>query len=488
MSAQPNHPEPNTTTDAEPASMHDRAKRPPWVHGPLSKRLSPGFWGISAQSAVVSATVVLVAVIIVGVGMVAVLHHSLIKGVDDAAASRVRDIAAGLSSDSPAELDGGLLIDDQRIASVQIVDLDGTVNQRSASAPDTPLVPVSDVTTSLRSGMPVSSSSDGELRISSQLADSPGGRYAVLVAGASEAAESTVATVVVLLAVAAPFVIGVAAAASHRLVKRSLRSVDAIRARVAEISSAQLAERVPVPHQNDEISALAITMNQMLARIEAGHIAQRQFVGDASHELRSPLATIISVLEVRDAHVELRDDAELANSTLLPEAYRMQALLEDLLTLARADERALDLRSDEVRLDEIAMSEADRLRRETRLDVHTDITPTTLIGDQGAILRVVRNLVDNATRHAAGRVDIEVTRRVSAAILVVGDDGSGIPESERRRVFDRFVRLDSDRARSRGGTGLGLSIVADIVAAHGGTVVVAGPAGGGTRVVVTLPV
>jgi signal transduction histidine kinase len=148
----------------------------------------------------------------------------------------------------------------------------------------------------------------------------------------------------------------------------------------------------------------------------------------------------------------------------------------------------LDLRSDEVRLDEIAMSEADRLRRETRLDVHTDITPTTLIGDPGAILRVVRNLVDNAARHAAGRVDIEVARRVSAAILVVGDDGSGIPESERRRVFDRFVRLDSDRARSRGGTGLGLSIVADIVAAHGGTVVVDGPAGGGTRVVVTLPV
>jgi signal transduction histidine kinase len=225
----------------------------------------------------------------------------------------------------------------------------------------------------------------------------------------------------------------------------------------------------------------------MLARIEAGHLAQRRFVGDASHELRSPLATIISVLEVREAHVELRDDAELTNAMLLPEAYRMQALLEDLLVLARADEGALDLRSDAVRLDEIAMSEADRLRRDTQLEVRTDIAPTTVIGDMGAIMRVVRNLVDNAARHAAGRVDIEVTRRFSTAILVVGDDGPGIPEADRRRVFDRFVRLDSDRARSGGGTGLGLSIVADIVAAHGGTVVVDGRTGGGTRVTVTLP-
>jgi signal transduction histidine kinase len=467
--------------------MRDHSQHTSTAHTPPSKRLSPGNWSMSARSAVMSAAVVLIAVTIVGVGLIAVLYHSLLKGVDESAAGRVRDIVAGLSEDSPADLDGGLLNDDPRIASVQIVNLDGTVNRRTASAPDTPLLPLGDVTSKLRSGVAISSARDGNVRVSSQLADSPGGRYAVLVAGASQAAESTVAKVVMLLAVAAPFVIGVAAAASYRLVKRSLRSVDAIRIRVAEISSSQLAERVPVPLQNDEISALAITMNQMLARIEAGHIAQRQFVGDASHELRSPLATIIAVLEVRDAHVELRDDAELADSTLLPEAYRMQALLEDLLTLARADEAALDLRNDEVRLDEIATSEADRLRRETQLDVHTDIRPTKLVGDTGAILRVVRNLVDNAARHADGRVDIEVTRRLGAAILVVGDDGPGIPESERRRVFDRFVRLDSDRARSRGGTGLGLSIVADIVAAHGGTVAVAGRDGGGTQVIVTLP-
>jgi signal transduction histidine kinase len=173
--------------------------------------------------------------------------------------------------------------------------------------------------------------------------------------------------------------------------------------------------------------------------------------------------------------------------TLLPEAYRMQALLEDLLMLARADERGLAVRNDEVPLDVIAESEGARLRRETRLDVHTDITPTRLVGDLGGVLRVLRNLVDNAARHASSRIEIAVQTRAGDAILVVADDGPGIPESERLHVFDRFVRLDSDRARSGGGSGLGLAIVAEIVAAHGGTIVVDERAGGGTRVTVTLP-
>jgi signal transduction histidine kinase len=121
------------------------------------------------------------------------------------------------------------------------------------------------------------------------------------------------------------------------------------------------------------------------------------------------------------------------------------------------------------------------------LDVHTDITPTLLVGDLGGVLRVLRNLVDNAARHASSRIEIAVEKRAADAILVVADDGPGIPESERLHVFDRFVRLDSDRARSGGGAGLGLAIVAEIVAAHGGTIVVDERAGGGTRVTVTLP-
>ena len=162
---------------------------------------------------------------------------------------------------------------------------------------------------------------------------------------------------------------------TYLLVSRSMRSVDAIRTRVAEISTSDLTERVPVPEKRDEISALALTMNEMLARIEAGHSAQQRFVGDASHELRSPLTTIISALEVAVAHPELLN-GELATTTLIPEAHRMQALIDDLLLLARADERGLTMAHDDVDMDDLIEVEAQRLSRETSLDVRTDVTPT----------------------------------------------------------------------------------------------------------------
>jgi signal transduction histidine kinase len=226
-------------------------------------------------------------------------------------------------------------------------------------------------------------------------------------------------------------------------------------------------------------------MNEMLARLEAGHRAQQRFLSDASHELRSPLSTIISGLEVAEAHPELLD-AELAVDTLLPEAHRMRALIEDLLLLARADEQSLVMRNEEVRLDELAEVEATRVRRDG-CAIHTAISTARLIGDRAAVSRMVRNLVDNAVRHAKSRVDIHVGSRDNNVILTVSDDGPGIAPADRARVFERFVRLDSDRARSGGGTGLGLAIVAEVAAAHGGTVTIDDRSGGGTTLIVTLP-
>src|SRR5689334_16367648 len=286
-------------------------------------------WGISTRSAIASATVVFIALAFAGALLVFVLYASLLSGVDDAAEGRVRDILAGLASDTPPELDGALLTTDQRVVAVQIISADGTVVARSDSAPDTPLIPVTSFGETLRKGIPDDQSPDNDMRISGQTTDTGTGRYTVLAGGGSESAEATVTTVATLLAVAAPIVTAVAAAASYRLVKRSLRSVEAIRSRVADITASDLSERVPVPQSRDEIAALATTMNQMLARVETGHAAQRRFVGDASHELRSPLASIISALEIAQDYPELLDD-ELKNGSLIPEAHRMEALVEDL--------------------------------------------------------------------------------------------------------------------------------------------------------------
>jgi signal transduction histidine kinase len=434
----------------------------------------------------VSAIVVLVALTAAGAGLIAVLYNSLLAAVDDAAAGRVQDIVTALQTDLPNDLDADLLATDQRVVAVQLISADGKVAARSALAPDTPLTPVNGFGTSLRRGMSGEAVPNHDMRISGQTAITPSGRYTVLVGGGSEAAESTARTVALLLAGAAPIVIAVAATASYWLVRRSLRSVDAIRGRVAEISTSDLAERVPVPTTRDEISALALTMNEMLGRIEAGHRAQQQFVGDASHELRSPLATLISGLEVAKAHPELLD-AMLTTDTLLPEAHRMRVLIDDLLLLARADERELMLRNEEVALDDIAAGEAERLRRDTELAIDTDISPTRLIGDPLATSRVIRNLLDNAVRHAKSRIEIDVQSRNGNAILTVGDDGPGIAAAERDRVFGRFVRLDSDRSRTGGGSGLGLAIVAEVVSAHRGTVTIEDRPGGGTAITVVLP-
>ncbi len=452
----------------------------------LAHRMRLPTLGIPARSAAVSAMVVLVALTLAGAGLDLIFYRSLLASVDDATAGRVRAIVHALHSDSPDNLDGAVLTTNQRVVAIQLIAPNSKVVKRSGSAPATPLVPITEFDFDLRRGMSDDAVPNDDMRVSGQRVNTASGEYTVIVGGGSEAVEAAARTFALLLAGGAPIIIAVAATASYRLVRRSLQSVDAIRSRVAEISTSDLAERVPVPTSRDEISALAVTMNEMLARLEAGHRAQQRFLSDASHELRSPLATIISGLEVAEAHPELLD-SELAVDTLLPEAHRMRALIEDLFLLARADEQRLAMRKEQVQLGELAEVEAARARRDASCIIDTAISPVCLIGDQAAVSRVIRNLVDNAVRHAKSRVDIRVGSRDGNVLLSVSDDGPGIPAAERDRVFGRFVRLDSDRARTGGGTGLGLAIVAEVVTAHGGRVTINDRCGGGTTIIVVLP-
>jgi signal transduction histidine kinase len=443
-------------------------------------------WGISARSAFVAASMVFVALAVAGAGLAAVQYQTMLYGVDSAAASRVEALAEEVRFAGPDAVDPALLDTDERIVAVQIISSDGSVVRHSASAPTTPLLPISEVGTGLLIGIPGDSSPYGRIRFGAQTVDGPEGRYTILVGEGSATIVSTVRNVAIVLALAAPVVIVVSGLATYLLVRRSMRSVDEIRSRVADISTSDLTGRVPVPASRDEIAALAVTMNEMLARIEAGHAAQQRFVGDASHELRSPLTTIISALEVAVAHPEVFD-AELAAATLIPEAQRMKALIDDLLLLARADERGLTVARDDVDLDDVVATEVDRLRQRTTLTVRSDIPPARMTGDAAALSRAVRNLLDNAARHANSRIDVTVTAESDRLLVDVYDDGSGIPPADRVRVFDRFVRLDPDRSRTAGGTGLGLAIVRKIVAAHGGTVTIGDRDGVGTAVSLQLP-
>jgi signal transduction histidine kinase len=273
---------------------------------------------------------------------------------------------------------------------------------------------------------------------------------------------------------------------TYRLVGAALGPVEAIRSRVASISSTDLAQRVPIPATQDEIAHLAATMNAMLARLERGRAAQHRLVSDASHELRSPLATITAALEMASGRPELID-SDLIDESLLPEARRMHQFIEDLLLLARSDEDAMELRGDDVDIDDLLLAEASRLRAIGSVHTVTHIQPCRTVGDRGALARVIRNLVDNAVRYASSTITMACRPEAGHVVITIADDGPGIPVQDRARVFERFVRLDPTRTRSSGGSGLGLSIVEQIVRSHHGSVAVSDAAHGGAVFTLTLP-
>jgi signal transduction histidine kinase len=308
----------------------------------------------------------------------------------------------------------------------------------------------------------------------------------VIVISYTEGQRESVLTVMRLLLIGFPILLLLVGVTIWVLIGRALSPVEQIRARVAGIGAGELAERVPIPPTRDEIARLAVTMNQMLDRLQASQQAQRQFVSDASHELRSPLATLTATLEVADADVTGRAWHDL-RSVMASEADRMAILVENLLLLARADDQGLRIVPVEVDLDDLMEEEARRLRTSSDLIVHTAIVTVRVQGDRLKLSQVVRNLVDNASRYAVSTVSLGLAIVDNAALITIDDDGPGIPERERGRVFERFVRLDESRDRASGGTGLGLPIVWEVVRGHLGDVAVGTSPMGGCRVVVRLP-
>lgn len=295
------------------------------------------------------------------------------------------------------------------------------------------------------------------------------------------------ATVSGILLAAVPVLLVVVAALVWLVVGRALRPVDTIRREVDAIGPAELDRRVAEPATDDEVGRLARTMNRMLGRLDGAARAQRRFVSDASHELRSPLASIRQYAELARAHPDRLADGELAD-VVLAEGARLTDLVEQLLLLARLDEGALALARRPVDLDDLVLADARRLRDAGAVAVDTaGVTATRLDGDERMLARLTRNLADNAARHATSRIALAVRAHGDRVELTVDDDGAGVPPGDRERVFERFVRLDEGRARDAGGSGLGLAIVAEIARAHGGSVRVDASPLGGARFVVDLP-
>ena len=282
-----------------------------------------------------------------------------------------------------------------------------------------------------------------------------------------------------------PLLLVLFAGGTWAMVGRALRPVEDIRAEVSAISHERLDRRVPPPPTNDEIGRLANTMNEMLGRLEDASNRQRDFVGNASHELRSPLAAFRAQLEVAAAHPEGVDWTSLAED-LLADSNRMESLVQDLLYLARED-ADVPARYSPVDLDDVVLEEITRMRNIGGLDVHTEaVSAAPVLGRREDLTRMVRNLLDNAAGYAKNRVDVSLSVTGERVELTVADDGPGVAAEDAPRIFERFFRADAVRNRQTSGTGLGLAIADSVATAHGGAIRVEDNAPG-ARFVVSLP-
>jgi signal transduction histidine kinase len=431
------------------------------------------------------------ALVIGGVLLYVVLTGSLSRSVESAARSSAEQVAllvdAGRVPD-PVPVSGAQVL--------QVLDAQGRVVSGSVTADRlTPLVTDDERREALAGAAVVVPGSrsglSGQLQVAAVAAGPQDGRgraYTVVAAAPTADIEQSARTVRWLLLAIFPLLLAALAAIAWRVIGAALAPVEALRRgaeRVDDASSER--ERLPVPPTDDEVSALATTLNAMLDRIATARRKQRAFVADAAHELRSPLASMRTQLEVAQ---RLGEGGRLP-AEVLPDVERLATLVDDLLLLARADDAGTSATATATTVDVAALASALAARyASARVPVRTapGLAARRVDARVAAedLTRALTNLLDNAVRHARTAVVLDASAVGHRVEVVVADDGHGIPEADRERVFDRFTRLDEARDRDSGGTGLGLAITRALVRRWGGDVRLE-DAGPGVRAVVTLP-
>jgi signal transduction histidine kinase len=445
---------------------------------------------VRARSTAAALLVVAAALAIGAAVLLLLLQRELITSVSDQASSRAFDVANQVHEEGESGL-ATELVENTRVSQlIQVVNAQNKVvatsSPRGAGTPLTAARPGSGQTINDEVGRMPLLDDDSPYLIVARGTEYQGAPYTVVVASSVETQRDVITTVAVYLLIGFPVLLALGGVATWWLVGRALRPVERIRSRVHGIGVGQLADRVPVPASGDEIARLAVTMNEMLDRLQAGQETQRRFVADASHELRSPIASLMAALDVIVADESGRAAPEL-HQVMQAETERMRRLVEDLLLLAKADDTGLRIQYTDVDLDDLLDIELRRLRTAGGPSVEGVVPAVRVAGDPAKLSQVIRNLADNAVRAAHGKVRFTLAEEAGTATVTVEDDGDGIPERERIRVFERFVRLDASRDRGSGGSGLGLAIVQEVVRGHGGTVEITDSVLGGARFVVRLP-
>jgi heavy metal sensor kinase len=316
------------------------------------------------------------------------------------------------------------------------------------------------------------------------------GRRLVLVVGTTRQDQAeTLGSLRDLLLITGPVALALATLAGYVLAGLSLRPVESMRRRAAEISAETPGDRLPVPQTGDEVERLAETLNEMLARLEAALERERDFVADAGHELRTPLALLRTELELALRHADSREELLAAVRASSVEADRLARLADDLLLIARSDRGKLPLRLERLEAADLLDTTASRFEWRAQEEGRTIRVRSgeglVLPGDRLRLEQALGNLVDNALRHGEGEVTLSARAVNGNVELEVTDEGKGLPQQFLQRAFERFSR--PDESRTGGGSGLGLAIVRVIAEAHGGSARVENDDGHGAIALIVLP-
>jgi signal transduction histidine kinase len=442
--------------------MADRTRSGRRFAGPASIRAR-----LTAAACVAGALLVGAAVILT------VLRHTLDENLDDAAVQRAKDVALQVRNGT---LDTPLAVHGDEDAFIEVRDAKGRAVARTSNLKqDVPIArfrPEDDDPEIRTQKIPVRGEEDDFRIVGLNAQGTAYGAVTIYVVASLDRVKETAMAVRHLLWWGVPLLVALVGAIAWFVVGRALRPVESMRTEVAEITAQDLGRRVPVPTARDEIGRLATTMNDMLDRLQQSAERERRFVADASHELQSPLASSRADLEVALAHPESTEWEETARA-VVADNERMTRLVGDLLFLAQSDDNgAPRARRSLVDLDDVVREEVSRLRAPEGLIVDVSgVRPAEVRGDADQLARVVRNLLENASRYARSAITVTVsTNGTGRTELAVADDGPGVPADQRDRIFERFARLDDSRSRATGGTGLGLAIAREIVESHRGTI------------------
>lgn len=428
----------------------------------------------------------LCALVLIGgsVTLVDTLDRQLTASRDDLSRSRVRDLKDQAEAGRlPAVLRN---VDDDSVA--QVFADDGRVLSASANIQGQPPI-VPDYAGTHGEVRTIRAPDDAEhetYRVWVETGRGPDGTLTVVEGTSLESVLEATSTLRRSLVLGVPLALLALGLVIWMVLGRALARLDRIRADVDALAHEQLDRRLPDDGRRDEVGRLIATMNRMLGRVDSSVERQRRFVADASHDLQGPLTTQRLSLELALASPE-PVDKEVLRDDVLGATGQMERLVGDLLVLASFDEgvRAPMVPVD---LDEIVLEEALRSKGAGVLEIDTTrVSAGPVEGDPGELRRIVRNLLDNAVRHARSRVEVRVSVADGQVRVDVADDGVGVPESERELIFQRFHRGDPARTRGAAGTGLGLAIARALARSAGGTVELVDSSDAGSVFRLTLP-